>query len=107
MTAGVDFESWEAGLVVIVVINVVGICGAGRVADAGAVASTVVIIARWTILGIGVVATWIVHKVALAGVDTSGVKCVLVIVAAVVVVNVSGVVFATAAAIGSIGVGSA
>jgi len=51
LTAGVDFESWEAGLVAIAVVNAVGVCGAGRVADA-AVASTVVVIARWTVLGI-------------------------------------------------------
>jgi len=99
LNGGVDFEGWEAGLVAIAVINAVGVCGAGRVAGAGAAASTV--------LGIGVVAAWIVHEVALAGVDASGVECVLVIVAAVVVVDVGGVVFATAAAIGGVGVGGA
>jgi len=46
-----------------------------------------------------------VHEVALAGIDASRVKCVLVIVAAVVVVDVGGVVFATTAAIGSVGIG--
>jgi len=45
-----------------------------------------------------------VHEVVLAGVDASRVERVLVIVAAVVVVNVSSVVFATAAAISSIGI---
>jgi len=103
----VGFEGWEAGLVAIVVINAVGVCGAGHIAGAGAATSTVVIIARWTILDIEVVTTWIMHKVALADVNASRVKCVLVIVAAVVVVDVSSVVFATAAAIGSIGVGGA
>ena len=44
------------------------------------------------------------HEVALAGVDASGVECVLVIAAAVVVIDVGGVVFATAAAIGGRGV---
>jgi len=107
LTAGVDFKSWEAGLVTIMVVNVVGVRGAGRVADAGAVASTIVVIAYWTILGIGVVATWIMHEVALADVNASGVECVLVVVAAVVVVDVSSVVFATAAAIGSVSVSSA
>jgi len=48
-----------------------------------------------------------VHEVALAGVDASGVERVLVIVATVVVVDVGGVVFATAAAIGGVGVSGA
>jgi len=58
-------------------------------------------------IGIGVVAAWIMHEVALADVNASGVKCVLVIVAAVVVVDVGSVVFAAAAAIGGVGVGGA
>ena len=103
MNGRADFEGWEASLVAIMVINAVGICGAGRVAAAGAAASTIIVITHWTILGIGVVATWIMHEVALAGVDTSGVECVLVIVAAVVVVDVGSVVFA--AAISGIGIG--
>ena len=67
-----------------------GVCSAGHIAGAGAAATA-----------------WIMHKVALADVNASGVECVLVIVAAVVVVDVGGVVFATAAAIGGIGVGGA
>jgi len=82
----------------------VGVRGAGCVAVAGA---AVVVIARWTVLGIGVVAAWIVHEVALADVNASRVECVLVVAAAVVVVDVGGVVFATAAAIGGVSVGGA
>ena len=47
------------------------------------------------------------HEVALADVNTSGVERVLVVVAAVVVVDVGSVVFATAAAISGVGVGNA
>ncbi len=65
----------------------VNVSGAGHVA---AGAGTVVVVARCAVLGIEAVTAWIVHEVALADVDASGVERVLVIVAAVVVVVVGG-----------------
>ena len=62
-----------------------------------------VIVARCTILGIGVFPTWIVHKIALADVDASGVERVIVFVA-VFVVGVVGVAGSAAAAAGVGGV---
>ena len=44
LTAGVNFESWKASLIAIIVINAVGVCGAGHVAGAGAATSTVAIV---------------------------------------------------------------
>jgi len=103
----VDFESWEAGLVVIVVINMVGVHGAGRDSTAGATSIIIAIIVCRAVLGIGVVATWIMHEVALAGIDASRVEYVLVVAAAIVVIDVGDVVFATAAAIGGVGISGA
>jgi len=107
LTAGVDFEGWEAGLVAIAVEAVADVSGGGHDSAAGAASIIIAVVARRAVLGIGVVAAWIVHEVALADVNASGVERVLVVVAAVVVVDVGSVVFATAAAIGGIGVGGA
>jgi hypothetical protein len=65
----------------------VGVHGAGHITDAGAAASTVVVVAHGTSLDIGGVATRIVHKLALANVEASGVECVIVVASAVVVVQ--------------------
>jgi len=102
----VDFEGWEADLVAIAVVTAVGVGGAGRVVTAGAGAGAVTVVVRNAILDVEIFPAWVMHKVALADVDASGVERVLVIVAAVVVVDVGGVVFA-AAAIGGVGVGGA
>ncbi len=101
---GLDVRSGGDGPVAVAVAAVVDVGGAGRVV---VVAATVVVIARCAVLGIEGVPAWIVHEVALADVDASGVECMLVIVTAVVVVSVGGVVFAAAAAIGGVGVGGA
>jgi len=92
-------------LVWIAVIAVVDVSGAGHDSAAGAASIVIAVVAHRAVLGIEVVTAWIVHKVALADVDASRVKRVLVIVAAVVVIDVGDVVFATAAAIGGIGIG--
>ena len=108
MNGRVDFEGWEANLVAIAVVTAVGVSGAGHVVTAGtgAGASAVAIIVCNAVLDVEIFPTWVVHEVALADVDASGVERVLVIVAAVVVIDVGGVVFA-AAAIGGVGVGGA
>ena len=107
MNGGANFEGWEAGLVVIAVKAVVDVSGVGHGSAAGAASIVIAVIACRAVLGIEVVTAWIVHEVTLADVDASRVKHVLVIVAAVVVIYVSDVVFAAAAAIGGIGIGGA
>src|SRR5712691_1520325 len=101
-----DVGDGEAGLVAIAVVTAVGVGGAGRIVTAGA--GAVAVTMRNAVLDVEIFPAWVVHEVALADVDASGVERVLVIVAAVVVVDVGGVVFATAAAaIGGVGVGGA
>jgi len=46
LTAGVDFESWEAGLVAIAVEAVVDVSGAGHDSAAGAASIVIAVIAR-------------------------------------------------------------
>jgi len=104
---GVGVGGREEGLVAITVEAVVNasVSGVGHVA--AAVGGIGAVIARRAVLGIEVVTAWIVHEVALAGVDASGVEHVLVVAAAVVVVDVGDVVFAAAVAISGVGVGGA
>jgi hypothetical protein len=60
--------------------------GVGQVADGGAAASTIVIIiTQCTILNIKVVATWIVHELAISAVaNTCGAVCMAMVTAAMV-----------------------
>ena len=82
-----------------------GVGGAGRIVTAGA--GAVAVIVRNAVLDVEIFPAWIVHEVALADVDVSGVERVVVVVAAVVVVVVGGAGFAGVAAIGGVGVGGA
>jgi hypothetical protein len=72
------------------VFDVVGVCSAGCATNAGAGAHTVVIVARCTILGIEIVAAWIVHELALAAIASAcRVVCLVVVVVAAVVGDAS------------------
>ena len=103
----VDVGGCEDGLVAVAVVAVVDAVCAGHNSAAGAASIVIAFVACRAVLGIEVVTAWIVHDVALADVNASGVGRVLVVAAAVVVVDVGSVVFATAAAIGGVGVGGA
>ena len=65
-----------------------------------------IVVAQCTILVIGIFPTWIVHKIALADVDASGVERVLVVASAVVVIQLVVSIVGFAAVVG-VGVGGA
>jgi hypothetical protein len=68
---GADIAGHEGGLVA-VMVETAG--RAGRTVAASVAAGNIVLVVRCAVLGFETVASWIVHEVALAGVDASGVE---------------------------------
>ena len=91
---GLGVEGYGNGHVAIAATGVVGVDGAEHAVTIAAA----VVVARCTILRIGVFPTWIVHEIALADVDASRVERVIVFAAADVVVVVNGAGLAAAVA---------
>jgi hypothetical protein len=88
---GVDIGGRAGGLVgevVTIAVFDMGVCGAGHIAGAGAGAGAGTVDARCTILGIEIVATWIVHEFAFAAIaNVCGVVCLVVVAVAAAVVG--------------------
>ena len=88
-----DIKGCRDGLVAVAVKAVVEVSGAGHVAAGVVVAGKVVIVARYTILGIEAVAAWVIHELGVVACTKVAVAVAMVVVAAVVTAVACGLAF--------------